>query len=150
MGNNLLWLIQEKYPDKKIIVWAANFHITKNTDKIEPKKKTYVDIVTTGNEIFNAIGNQAYILGFNSYSGNFGRVGINKTFNIKKPKGESFENWVSQKKYDYAFINFRNLSNITNSFNMKGLRHISEKGNWTQVFDGIFYIKTMYPCDKIE
>ena len=35
MGNNLLWLIQEKYPDKKIIVWAANFHITKNNSWLE-------------------------------------------------------------------------------------------------------------------
>lgn len=30
MGENAVWLAQQRYPDKKIIVWAHTFHLVKN------------------------------------------------------------------------------------------------------------------------
>jgi erythromycin esterase len=151
MGSNLLWLIQKKYPDKKIIVWAHNFHIAKNPNKIEPNKKSYANIITAGNKVFNSIGKEAYIIGFNSYSGNAGRITMkNKSYKITKPKGECFENWINQKGYEFAFINFHNIPNKTAVFKMKGLTHYPNKGSWMEIYDGIFYIDKMYKCEKIE
>ena len=34
MGLNLAWLARERYPDKKIIVWAHNFHIVRSADAL--------------------------------------------------------------------------------------------------------------------
>jgi erythromycin esterase len=147
MGENLLWLILNKYPDKKIIVWAHNAHIAKNINQMELYKQN----ITSGNVVYERIGDQMYTLGFDSYSGKAGRVtGKNKSYNIKKPKKDCFENWIKEKELEYAFINFRTFTNKDIFFTMKGFSHYPEDGNWANIYDGIFYIEKMYKCDKKE
>ena len=90
-----------------------------------------------------------YILGFASYQGTTGRIGRDP-YKIPSPAKNSFEGWLNAKNYKYAFVDFSgfNLLNpVSNEyFLMAPLGHDGAEGVWNRVFDGMFYIRDMYPC----
>ncbi len=149
MAQNLRWLTHVKFPGRKMIVWAANTHIGKSRDTLMKNKS---------GQGFTAMGayftqdtsplNDTYILGFTSYKGKAGRLTLNE-YKIPTPMPNTLESWIDT-TYQYAFIDFRNFnktkSNESEPFYLKAFMHVPEKENWTRVFDGIFYIKDMYPC----
>lgn len=148
MALNLKWISENKYPNEKIIVWAANYHVAKYADSTLSKKT----LIAMGSFFTkdSLIRNSTYIIGFTSYDGEGGRLG-SKDFTIAKPRPNSFENWID-KKYAYAFVDFKqyakNFHGESEKFFLKGLSHNNFKNDWTKIFDGIFYIKKMYPCQK--
>jgi erythromycin esterase-like protein len=147
MANNLKWLVENKYPSDKIIVWAANAHVAKYADSstTNPGDK----IIRMGSYFTrdNSLLKRSYILGFTSYEGEAGRLGMN-TFKIRKPKSNGFESWIN-KDFDYAFVNFETYSGHPEPFYLKALGHNTFfKKDWTKIFDGIFYIKQMYSCKR--
>ncbi len=82
MGRNLVWLANERYPGKKIIVWAATFHNTRNVRRLDPGlnsphlKKRYAAYVPMGEVAHRTLGDQMYSLGFTAARGksnNFGQ-----------------------------------------------------------------------------
>ncbi|MGF1923650.1 MAG: erythromycin esterase family protein, partial [Bacteroidia bacterium] len=157
MAANLKWLVDYKYPNRKVIVWAHNAHIFKNGNLIKPAKPAlnYDDWVSMGHFFTrdSALNKQTYILGFSSNRGTAGRISNSQKYQVLPPLPNGFENWFSNET-NYAFVDFKKYreSNpkLLPYFNMKGKYHINNEAAWTSVFDGIFYIKDMYPCDKIE
>lgn len=149
MAENLKWLCNIKYPAKKIIVWAASAHIQKGLD-LPDKKFSFTDmgILFTGD---SSLEKQTYILGFTSAKGNAGRLTMNNSYNIARPLANSFETWI--KDFDYAFVDFYNFNKqypaFDKPFYMKGTRHYYSKRLWNKAFDGIFFIRNMYPCKNI-
>jgi len=148
MASNLKWLCKNKYPNEKIIVWAANYHVAKYVDSTNSTKTlTAMGSFFTSDSLLMS---STYIIGFTSYDGEAGRLGF-KNYSINKPRSNSFENWISE-KYDYAFVDFKKYNKIFpnkfESFFMKGLGHNNFKNEWSRIFDGVFYIKKMYPCQK--
>lgn len=147
MANNLKWLADNKYPDDKIIVWAANAHVAKYS---EGSKSNPNDKIISMSSYFtrdSSLLKKSYIIGFTSYEGEAGRLGM-KTFKIRKPKAGGFENWIN-KSFNYAFVDFKTYSGDSEQFYLKGLGHNTFfKQDWTKIFDGIFYIKEMYPCKR--
>lgn len=66
MAGNLKWLLNELYPDKKIIVWAANIHIMPcKNDDLRP------ELYYTGEVLFKntSIRDQSYVLFTDYWSG---------------------------------------------------------------------------------
>lgn len=151
MANNLRWLCDIKFSNKKIIVWAANGHIAKfgNANEASDKK-----IVRMGSYFTNDTARlrTTYSLGFDSYSGYAGRLGWD-TSKIAEPKSDGFENWIDR-QYEYAFIDFKKFKSSENykpsSFFLKGMGHMNYKENWTEIFDGIFFIRSMYACKMLK
>lgn len=147
MANNLKWLLEYKFPYAKIIVWAANSHVAKYADS--SKRKPGDKIISMGSYFTrdSSILKQSYIIGFTSYEGKAGRL-WKDTYNIRKPKADGFENWIN-KNTSYAFVNFKTYNEDAEQFYLKGLGHYTSfKKDWTKIFDGIFYIKEMYPCKR--
>ncbi|HLP33813.1 MAG TPA: erythromycin esterase family protein [Bacteroidia bacterium] len=144
MSDNLLWLLNNQFAGKKVIVWAHNFHISDNINQTEANTKK--EILTMGGGLKKALKDKVYILGFDSYQGTAGSIGT-KPYKIRKPSANSLEQYINQKNYDYAFINLKTTAiDRTATFKMKAYLHREINGRWLNVFDGIFYIKTMYPC----
>jgi erythromycin esterase len=147
MAANLKWLSENKYPNEKIIVWAANFHIAKYGDST-----TKEPLISMGNFFTrdSLLMNSTYIIGFTSYDGEAGRLG-RKDYSITKPRRNGFETWINE-SYNYAFIDFKRYTKLfpgkTEKFYLKGLFHISFITEWPKIFDGVFYIKKMYTCRK--
>ena len=153
MALNLLWLSTKKYPNEKIIVWAHNTHISKYDGNYNHRfldKKTHM-----GSE-FDRLKNatlQTYTIGFTSFDGTAGRLGSKLKSLVKKPKANSFENWID-KNYNFAFVDFKKFNQDNKGANaafiMKGHRHnFNQKAPWNRIFDGVFFIKEMYPCKII-
>lgn len=149
MANNLLWLMNVKYPNEKIIVWAHNAHIIR---KVFNKKGKRVFTKSMGEYIYNNLGKQlTYSIGFTSMKGATKRASLNKKhkeYQIRLPQKNSVENWIASKNYTNAFINFKDIPNQDIFFNMKGIWHLNMNTNWLNSYDGIFYIEEIFPCIK--
>lgn len=152
MANNLKWLCSVKYPNEKIIVWAQNFHVSKYSGHYS--KKVFNDLISMGTVFTQdtAYTNKTYIIGFTSFTGETGIIGT-KPYAVETPSKNSFENWIKE-SYSYAFTDFKKF-NLLNSFRetefkMNGsvvdVLHKKYTAEWTRIFDGVFYIKNMYPC----
>lgn len=144
MAENLAWLTDVKYAGKKIIVWAASYHIAKcEGDKIRHRNMGSRYISNSTRE------RQSYVIGFTSHDGNT-KNWEGTSYNFSSPETESVEGWLFQKGYNAAFFDFRSFrkkhTNMNDSFYMAGIRHLQQKDNWTMFYDGIVYLKTMYPC----
>ena len=156
MALNLKWLCEQKYPGKKIIVWAHNYHISKYNSHYT---EDFMNIAKTMGGDFTSdseLNKETYIIGFTSYSGTAGRLS-QKKYDLSKPKKNSFENWIN-KQYDYAFIDFKpyNLNNpaMNEDFYMSGsikgnMHHSYNKAQWNKIFDCVFFIRNMYPCERV-
>ena len=151
MALNLKWLKENKYAGQKIIVWAANYHIARYADSLKnnPEKK----LASMGYFFTkdSSLNKEIYILGFGSYSGTAGRVTF-KQFTPDKPKSNSFEKWMGETN-KYSFVDFKHFNQQTpagcDPFYLKGLGHHNLKQQWNKVFDGLFFIRDMYPCKMI-
>jgi erythromycin esterase-like protein len=152
MATNLKWLVQTKYPNEKIIVWAHNYHISKYAGHYPEE---FLNKAITMGTVFtqdSLLLKQTYIIGFTSYQGTAGRL-FQKTYKLEKPKSGSFENWINS-KYNYAFVNFKEYNSADSemfflSGSIKGNgHHTSHQGIWNRIFDGVFFIRDMYPCER--
>ncbi len=153
MAENLYWLCNIKFPTEKIIVWAANYHISKYMGHF--KKNSLNGNISMAGEFTkdSVLDKTTYIIGFTSYGGEAGRIGT-KIFKVDPPKKNGFETWIDEKT-DFAFIDFRKFNllnpNYDMEFDMKSCVtdnnvHKSNPGQWNRIFDGIFFIRNMYPC----
>jgi erythromycin esterase len=148
MAKNLKWLVTYKYPGKKIIVWAANNSVARF-----PQGPYLPDDnrVATMGKLFTQdtlLDKETYVLGFTSFSGEGGRLGLKK-YSIEPPAAESFESWV-QPSMSYAFVNFKGFTGsqdkVQPKFEMRFWYYKSFKEVWNEVFDGMFFVRQTYPC----
>jgi erythromycin esterase-like protein len=150
MALNLKWLTDVKFPKEKIIVWAANLHVAKYIDS---SGKNGRKMISMGSYFTNSVKylNETYVIGFTSYEGEAGRLGF-KTYSVRKPKPNGFENWIN-KSYNYSFVDFKTYNSKypdkSKAFYLKALGHNTAfEKDWTKVFDGVFFIREMYPCKR--
>ncbi|WP_165820622.1 erythromycin esterase family protein [Pontibacter virosus] len=153
MAENLEWLLREKFPNEKVIVWAANAHISKNATtafKFEKSRLNWMGTVFASDSLNEA---STYVLGLASRSGFHQNVLQPAPSKVNSPQKKGFENWID-KVHQYAFVDFKRFrkDNPTYSdyFLMKGFGHNNDLADWTQVFDGIFFISEMTPSEKMN
>ncbi|SDX83767.1 erythromycin esterase family protein [Hymenobacter psychrophilus] len=82
MGENLAYLQQKLYPDRKVIVWAASSHLTYNGAAIE--HEFYQKNLRLGDYIKRAYGDKYYNIGFVGYEGKIAKLFFFYLVNIKK------------------------------------------------------------------
>jgi erythromycin esterase len=147
MGQNLIWLANEYYTDKKIIVWAATYHIARNLGSIEG----HLNITTMGDVVWKELGDQVYALGFTAYTGRFGIVG-QSTQPLSPPSENSLEDLMYKANFSYAIIDFRHPTNngdwLQEKIISRPLGYQEYGANWTEVLDGIMFIKEMIPSTR--
>ena len=148
MAINLMWLIDVKFKNQKIIVWAADYH----TMRLESNmKEHFFDADTVMGDVVSKIEREKkiYSIGFTSYGGAGGRLGT-KPYKLFPPRADGFERWIDRKAA-YAFVDFQKFNiqypNSAAYFYMKAMGHSSYLAKWNYVFDGIFFIRDMYPCE---
>ncbi len=147
MAANLVWLAQEKYPGEKIIVWAHNYHIAKNTALIVglDARKTFNDTLLGEGTAERLAG--VCSLGFVSaegwyhpeaYLGN-----LKRRDDLKTPPPASLEAHLHGAGLEHAFVNLHTLP--AEPFVMGSVGHdtFSEK-RWAELYDGVFFIRAMH------
>lgn len=153
MAETLKWLCNIKFPNEKIIVWAANYHISKNMGHF--KKKSLNAHISMATEFVKdkELDELTYSIGFTSFNGVAGRIGT-KTFTVDQPDKNGFEMWIDN-SVNYAFVDFKKFNSLfpqfKDEFEMKSCVsdhnvHQSNAASWNKIFDGVFFIRQMYPC----
>ncbi|MCT4614235.1 MAG: erythromycin esterase family protein [Marinifilaceae bacterium] len=147
MAKNLIWYIENLYPNKKVIVWTANLHASKNLNQVIYKNNDdrYQKLQTLADNLVSKFGDdKIYSIATTSVSGNTMTYEGSKEIEISKT---SWDYRISKMiNYDYAFVDFKNIrkyKNIPTSFESTILGYHSHIGKWYNVYDGLFFIRTM-------
>jgi erythromycin esterase-like protein len=164
MSDNLKYLVNKKYKKEKIIVWAANAHTMKYTNQIAVNnriKNSYrwiiVNNMATHFTNDSELAAKTYVLGFSSYTGTAGRLGTTAS-KVQVPNKKGLENWIA-KDVAYGFIDFKDFNtkfgNPEEPFLMKAPSHATIPGSvmkipWNLVYDGVFFIREMYPVQLVR
>ncbi len=155
MANNLKWLSTVKFPNDKIIVWAHNYHISKFGGNYPQNVLNKANSMGTEFTKDSSQNKNTYIIGFTSYKGTAGRL-TTTPYTIQQPAANSIENWFDS-SLNYGFIDFKKFNNLhpNNAVEFKMKASIAgfnknHNAQWTHIFDGVFYIKNMYPCKMVK
>ncbi|WP_214484773.1 erythromycin esterase family protein, partial [Bacillus sp. SM2101] len=103
MADNLVWLLEEMFPDEKFIIWGHNVHIMKNRSiiKIDP----YEPFKNMVENLPEEIKEQSYIVGLYMYSGK-NTDNDRKIYDIStEHKTNSIEYHLNQPGYSVSFLN---------------------------------------------
>jgi erythromycin esterase-like protein len=153
MAENLHWLMNHQLAGKKVIVWAASYHIYGApfekashyyfSERFYPMGYCFKQMDTTL---------PLYTLGFTSYTGSAQRIGGN-LYRFESLERNSLEEWVNDHNVDYAFVDLDKAKaslNGRHAFSMAGVGHFQVKQYWMDGFNGVFYIQKMEPCKPIK
>lgn len=150
MGDNLMFLKDKLYKDKKVIVWAASSHLTYNGKSID--SEFYQQNMRLGDHIKQAYGDKYYNIGFTGYKGKIGKLFFFHLIKVKKHKVNSIEYVLGQTNQPYLFLdlNKSGLSVwlqeylIARPFGYKEMRM-----KLPQVMDGLFYTEEIFQSHPI-
>ena len=144
MAENLLWLMEEVYPDKKIIVWAHNVHIEN-----APVENGYMKWM--GHFLKDEYKDEYYALGLFTYKGNAYQHWTKKTIPFENSDSNFLEKKMSSTGKKAAYLNLEKLKQNKNSqwlFEPIHGYELENGGNIlfvpTKRFDGII---TVYESD---
>jgi erythromycin esterase len=158
MGRNLVWLASERYPGRKIIVWAATFHNARHVRRLDPGlsnphlKRRYATYSPMGEVAHRTLGGQMYSLGFTAARGKTSHRGQHQ--DLLRPTPGSLEDLMERAGMDNALVDFRNPSRggkwLREPLISRPLGYAEMKGNWTEVLDGMMFLREMTPRTPAE
>lgn len=103
MADNLAWLAEEVYPDKKIIVWGHNFHIRKSNTTVG---NTY-NTPNMTELLPEKLREESYVIGLYAHSGVSGdNMGEDSPFIPVQPG--SVEYLLNETGHPYLFADLKN------------------------------------------
>jgi len=153
MAQNLIWLAGKAYPGKKIIVWAHNVHIAKSisglTVGFQPVPRGPEAFVPMGATIHHYFGNRAYCIGFSGAGGTYMNYEDGQILTVEPKPAGSIEGMLSATGADYAFVDYRRAPRLLKQAQQATMSdYIDATGIWPNTFDGLFFIKKIWPVER--
>ncbi len=156
MGENLIWLVNERYKDRKIISWMATMHAVHDIQQIKGLggPDIYEGVTNCGTVAHRAIGGTMYTIGFTAADGKAGNVFGQWTNDLKPPSAGSLEDLCLQTGAPFLFIDFKSLPAdhwLRKPMVSRPLGYgemLATGGGWPQQVDAMFYIQTMFPSTR--
>lgn len=156
MAENLAWLATELYPGRKIIVWAASFHIMANPQMILRPDRTsaYAETKIMGHELKTLVDRrECFTVGFTSFTGR-----TSPWFQSPRPlpplPAGSLEDILEATGKEQLLLSLRQTGDDARWLSEKRLArplgYSPLLADWTQVFDALVFIRTMYPSTRFE
>lgn len=126
MTENVEWIMNTLYPGKKVILWAHNDHLAKNSSKVLQKESgNWINSFTSMGELLNKkLKDKEYVLGFYMNSGRACSIASQKNFDINPMPEGSLENTMMKSGYKYSFVDLS--------------KHKAENENNTWMFNPMF------------
>ncbi|MHA6531672.1 erythromycin esterase family protein [Paenibacillus sp. BAC0078] len=106
MAEHVEWLMKVRYPGKKVILWAHNDHLAKNTSDIRVLEngKWVNSFKSMGELLHQKLKDKMYVVGFFMNRGKTDSITTMKPFSVgPMPKG-SLEQTVMQSGYKNTFV----------------------------------------------
>ena len=157
MARNFVWLAQQRYPKRKIIVWAASFHLMRNQAEIEAflgmRKDFYKNLTTMGNETWKTLGKESYTLAFIAADGEAG-LPWRAPWKLQPAFGGSLEKLCETAGLENAIIDFRGLDDsgawLRQKLVSRPMGHSDMLAIWPNHFDGVLFTRKMYPSTQVK
>lgn len=105
MAENLLWLAEHRYPGRRIIVWAATSHISRNRQRIQ-KPLADPGMIPMGHHVWQRMGPRAYALAFTSARGQVA-TWRSTPWDLAPPRRGSLEHAFAALPGDTWFLDLR-------------------------------------------
>ena len=152
MAENVAWYINH-HPEKKIIIWAANFHGAKAISQIkygkEPNPDLYEKYTLLGEHLANMFPNQVYSVAFTSGGGEVGYFNQDESYPIQ-PDSTSVEFALRQRGINYGYFDFGSHPEFEDiPFHSILLGYHNKIGKWVKSFDAIFYIREQHRATQV-
>jgi len=157
MVNNVIWH-KKNNPGAKIIVWIANFHGAKQIQKVvykEDNRDLYKGFKLFTEYLVEAFPDKIYSIAFTSSIGEVkGIVPGSEPFSIKT-KINSLEFYLDKQNTPFGYLDFNEIKVkkpflAGKTFDAMILGYDTKPGQWSNVFDGVFYIKKNEPLIMSE
>jgi erythromycin esterase-like protein len=154
MGETLVWLANERYKGRRIIVWAASFHTLHEPTaiKLGPDASfSYENVLTMGQVARRSLGDAIYTVGFTAAEGTAARVTDGETLELEAPIEGSLEDLCLGVGRRFLFVNLRGLPTshwLRRSISARVLGHSSIETDWTRQMDALVFTRTMFPSTK--
>lgn len=117
MAEHVEWLMKVRYPGKKIILWAHNDHLAKNTSdmRIFEQGKWQNSFTSMGELLHQKLKDKMYVVGFYMNKGKAANLTTLKEFSIgPMPKG-TLEGRIMQSGYSSTFVDLSKHSKANTS-----------------------------------
>ena len=156
MGDNLVWLANDWYRGRKIIVWAATFHNVRNIGKIDSRMPDldYTKAMTMGHRVWEALGEDVYNLGFTAYQGEAAPWAADSAQVLAVPTEGSLEDLMARAGLQNAIVDFRGagpaLSWLSKPLVSRPLGYGEMEADWTSILDGMFFNRVMERSTRAE
>jgi len=138
MGENIKWWA-EQYPNKKIIVWAHTWHLTKEGN----------NQVNAGKVVSDAFGDDYYMVHFTGTKGKYLSYIDLTNKEVSKPSSHSIEqlvSQVSQSPINYVENRKLPLKEGTMDVFANGYHSTLPASQWSTYWDGLFILKEITPA----
>lgn len=150
MANNLMWLLSEKYPDEKFIIYAHNAH----NDPLNQENK-YANFKTMAEFLPDSILSQTYNIAIFGYSGT-ARNNVKGNYQFKTHPELSLENYLYQSGFNITFLDIKNQKqNSANSFLYKKVNtmywgNVDNPKVLDDHYDGVILVNQVSPSTKLK
>lgn len=153
-GRNVLFLVRNYFPSRKTIVWAHSGHLMRGAAQIEDLGINFrtSETVAAGQHIHDALGDGVYSIMFTAYGGKW-RDWRNQERDLPVPPQGSLEDLFHRAGLKFAFVDFRGLPPghwLRERLIARPIAHSPMRADWTQVYDGVFFIDTMTPTTAMK
>lgn len=154
MAKNLLWLVNERYPDRKVIAWSATLHaarLSRMSDFGVPDHWGGAE-PSMGHRIHEAIGAESYVIGMTSYGGRSGRP-EREIVEDQHPRPE-LEELMAAAGFDYGLLDLRHTpgkeSWARGEFPARPHDHTTHSAVWSEALDAVLFIREQEPARPVE
>lgn len=155
LAENLLWLVNQRYPGRKVVVWGATTHFVRNATTIDfDDRNSFAGYVTMGDHVRSALGDSMVTIGFTAHGGSVGRHGhppIN--LDAYPPPAGSLEDLMKRAGLDNAFVDLRGddagRAWLRKPLSSRPLGYGDATAVWPDILDAMIFTRTMYPSTPL-
>jgi erythromycin esterase len=168
MARNLVWLAHEMYPKRKIMVWAATYHLMRNPygvnivvepGKTPAERKTAVAypqerVRTMAHEAWSRIEKETYSIFFSAAEGEFQSLTMAKPQKMNPMIPGSLEDLLLKAGYENGFVDLRQRGAggkwLEERLVARILGDMDYEADWTKVCDGVFFLRKQHGVNPVK
>ncbi|MCC7173402.1 MAG: erythromycin esterase family protein [Planctomycetes bacterium] len=151
MGENLVWLANERYAGKKIVVWSANGHCAHDVKRVDTHSTATnaAQRISMGDVAHKALGDSMYTVLMTARSGSFAMVNQPAVKLDDAPAG-ALEAAIGSLGHAFAFVDLRgaradDAAWSNSSFVARPFSYAPRDAKWSTMADAFLYVDVMEP-----
>ena len=156
MGEHLIWLARERFPDRKIVVWMHSGHSSRGQAGIEVPSpvhaRLYRTLKSAGAVARDRLGSELYSVGVLAYQGRYATV-FQKPIELLQPTSGSLEDLFHRTGRARAFLDLSRADRLPHWLRQpviaRPIGYKEMRARWREVFDGLLFLDRMDISERV-